>query len=214
MRAIYLALATWAFAESVRLLVAVEYPITRGGLGLKTAILFGASPAPYSTCSSAWRSHRSWSGGRSSIRAWALISGAIRDDEEADTFRYKRLPFVISAIFAAVAGGFLGHYIGLLSPTPMKFNEMAIIMVIAGGFRTFAGPVLGAVTVELLSEALRPLARDPHGSLRPARDRDRPRLSERARGPLRRGGTAPVPCGPPSRPHAHASPTRLRKEPT
>ena len=54
---------------------------------------------------------------------------------------------MISAVFAAVAGGFLGHYIGLLSPTPMKFNEMAIIiiMVIAGGFRTFAGPVLGAV---------------------------------------------------------------------
>src|SRR6185295_881194 len=75
-----------------------------------------------------------------------------------DTFRYKRLAFVISAVFAAVAGGFLGHYIGLLSPTPMKFNEMAIIiiMVIAGGFRTFAGPVLGAISIELLSEALRP----------------------------------------------------------
>src|SRR5207247_628850 len=38
MRAIYLALATWAFAESVRLLVAVEYPITRGDLGLKTTL--------------------------------------------------------------------------------------------------------------------------------------------------------------------------------
>jgi branched-chain amino acid transport system permease protein len=103
--------------------------------------------------------------------AWQVVHSrlgsylrAIRDDEEAaavmgvDTFRYKRLAFVISAVFAAVAGGFLGHYIGLLSPTPMKFNEMAIIiiMVIAGGFRTFAGPVLGAVSIELLSEALRP----------------------------------------------------------
>jgi branched-chain amino acid transport system permease protein len=40
----------------------------------------------------------------------------------------------------------------------MKFNEMAIIiiMVIAGGFRTFAGPILGAISIELLSEALRP----------------------------------------------------------
>ena len=39
----------------------------------------------------------------------------------------------------------------------MKFNEMAmiIIMVIAGGFRTFSGPVLGAVFIELLSEELR-----------------------------------------------------------
>src|ERR1044071_8334929 len=41
MRAIYLALATWAFAESVRLLIAVEYEITRGDLGLATPFLFG-----------------------------------------------------------------------------------------------------------------------------------------------------------------------------
>jgi branched-chain amino acid transport system permease protein len=41
MRAIYLALATWAFAESVRLLVTVEYQITRGDLGLATPFLFG-----------------------------------------------------------------------------------------------------------------------------------------------------------------------------
>ena len=41
MRAIYLALATWAFAESVRLLITVEYQITRGDLGLATPFLFG-----------------------------------------------------------------------------------------------------------------------------------------------------------------------------
>src|SRR5260370_36089214 len=39
----------------------------------------------------------------------------------------------------------------------MKFNEMAmvVIMVIAGGLRTFAGPILGAVFIEALSELLR-----------------------------------------------------------
>src|ERR1700756_2407516 len=45
MRAIYLALATWAFAESVRLLITVEYQITRGDLGLRTALLF-RTPRP------------------------------------------------------------------------------------------------------------------------------------------------------------------------
>src|SRR5262245_54500254 len=45
MRAIYLALATWAFAESVRLLITVEYQITRGDLGLATPLLFG-TPRP------------------------------------------------------------------------------------------------------------------------------------------------------------------------
>jgi branched-chain amino acid transport system permease protein len=89
---------------------------------------------------------------------------AIRDDEEAaavmgvDTFKWKRVVFAVSAVFAAVAGGFQGHYVGLLSPTPMKFNEIAIIiiMVIIGGLRTFWGPVVGAIFVEILSEALRP----------------------------------------------------------
>jgi branched-chain amino acid transport system permease protein len=164
MRAIYLALATWAFAESMRLFVAVEYQITRGDLGLKAPLLFGTPhPTPYyylflgltlAALLVAWQILHSRVG--SYLRA-------IRDDEEAaavmglDTFKWKRVAFVISAVFAAVAGGFEGHYIGLLSPTPMKFNEMAIIviMVIAGGFRTFAGPVLGAVFIELLSEELR-----------------------------------------------------------
>ena len=88
---------------------------------------------------------------------------AIRDDEEAaavmgvDTFKWKRMAFVISAAFAAIAGGFQGHYIGLLSPTPMKFNEMAIIviMVVVGGLRTFWGPVIGAIFIEVTSELLR-----------------------------------------------------------
>jgi branched-chain amino acid transport system permease protein len=165
MRAIYLALATWAFAESVRLLVTVEYPITRGDLGLKTPFLFGtAQPTPYyylflgltlASLLVIWQIVHS--------RVGAYLR-AIRDDEEAasvmglDTFRWKRAAFVISAAFAAVAGGFQGHYIGLLSPTPMKFNEIAIIviMVIIGGLRTFWGPVVGAIFVEVLSEALRP----------------------------------------------------------
>src|SRR2546428_13004964 len=105
-----------------------------------------------------------------SLAAWEIVHSrvgvfmrAIRDDEEAaaamgvDTFKWKRVAFVVSAVFAAVAGGFQGHYIGLLSPAPMKFNEMAtiVIMVIVGGLRTFFGPILGAVFIEVLSELLR-----------------------------------------------------------
>jgi branched-chain amino acid transport system permease protein len=164
MRAIYLALATWAFAESVRLLVTVEYQITRGDLGLAAPLLFGtprATPYYYLFLGLALVAL---------LVAWQIVHSrigaylrAIRDDEEAaatmgvDTFRWKRFAFVVSAVFAAVAGAFQGHYIGLLSPTPMKFNEMAtvIIMVITGGLRTFAGPALGAVFIELLSELLR-----------------------------------------------------------
>lgn len=164
MRAIYLALATWAFAESVRLLVTVEYGITRGDLGLAAPFLFGtprSTPYYYLFLGLALGAM---------LAAWAIVDSrigaymrAIRDDEEAaavmgvDTFKWKRFVFATSAVFAAVAGGFQGHYLGLLSPTPMKFNEMAmvVVMVIVGGLRTFPGPILGAVFIEVLSELLR-----------------------------------------------------------
>jgi branched-chain amino acid transport system permease protein len=164
MRAIYLALATWAFAESVRLFITVEYQITRGDLGLATPFLFGTPRSmgyyyvflglAVVAVLAAWQLVRSRVG---------IYMRAIRDDEEAaavmgvDTFKWKRVVFAISAVFAATAGGFQGHYVGLLSPTPMKFNEMAmiVIMVIVGGLRTFPGPIVGAVFTELLFEWLR-----------------------------------------------------------
>ena len=164
MRAIYLALATWAFAESVRLLITVEYQITRGDLGLATPLLFGTPrPTPYFYLFLALAL-------AAVVAAMGIVRSrvgmylrAIRDDEEAaavmgvDTLRWKRFAFAVSAVFAAVAGGFQAHYVGLLSPAPMKFNEMAmvVIMVIVGGLRTLPGPVVGAVFIEVLSEGLR-----------------------------------------------------------
>jgi branched-chain amino acid transport system permease protein len=164
MRAIYLALATWAFAESVRLLIQVEYQFTRGDLGLRTPLLFGTPhPTPYFYLFLGLALAVGLAARQLVDSRVGTYLRAIRDDEEAaavmgiDTFKWKRAAFVISAAFAALAGGFLGHYVGLLSPTPMKFNEMAmiIIMVVIGGLRTFTGPILGAVFIELLSELLR-----------------------------------------------------------
>jgi hypothetical protein len=40
MRAIYLAIATWAFAETIHILLTAAYPITRGELGLNVPPLF------------------------------------------------------------------------------------------------------------------------------------------------------------------------------
>ncbi len=164
MRALYLALATWAFAESTRVAVTMEYGITRGDLGLPVPkLLHTLSPRPYyefflllavATVASLAVLLRSRIGYR--LRA-------IRDDEGAarasgiNTVRWKRFVFAASSAMAGVAGAAYGHYIGLLSPVGMKFDEMAliIIMVILGGQRTLQGPVIGAVIVEVVSEALR-----------------------------------------------------------
>ncbi|HEX2440439.1 MAG TPA: branched-chain amino acid ABC transporter permease [Methylomirabilota bacterium] len=164
MRAIYLALSTWAFAESVRLLITVEYQVTRGDLGLATPFLFGTPRSKgYYYVFLGTAVVAVLAAAQIMQSRIGIYMRAIRDDEEAaavmgvDTFKWKRVVFAVSAVFAATAGGLQGHYVGLLSPTPMKFNEMAIIviMVIVGGLRTFIGPILGAVLIELLFEWLR-----------------------------------------------------------
>jgi branched-chain amino acid transport system permease protein len=53
MRAIYLAIATWAFAETIHVLLTAAFNITRGELGLNVPPLYGiSSRAPISTLSS------------------------------------------------------------------------------------------------------------------------------------------------------------------
>ena len=164
MRRIYLAITTWAFAESFRLWVITEYKFTRGDLGLSTDLFFDTSdPTPFyylylvSTILCLWIIFEIV---RSPIGYYLR---ALRDDEVAaqamgvNTVRWKRFAFSVSCAMAGFAGALQAHYIGLLSPTPIKFNEMAIIlvMVIAGGLRSFWGPVIGAMFIQVVSEALR-----------------------------------------------------------
>lgn len=164
MRTLYLALATWAFAESTRIAISMEYGLTRGDLGLAVPkLLTATSPRPYYEVFLA--------SAAATVAGLAILLRsrigyrlrAIRDDEGAaraagvNTVRWKRFVFALSSGMAGAAGAIYGHYIGLLSPVAMKFDEMAliIIMVILGGQRTLAGPVIGAAIVEVASEALR-----------------------------------------------------------
>ena len=77
MRAIYLALATWAFAESYRLFITSEYEYTRGDLGLSTPIFFGTPQPPALLLPPAVHDGESCSGSstRSSSRASASTCG-------------------------------------------------------------------------------------------------------------------------------------------
>jgi len=91
----------------------------------------------------------------------AFIS--IRDDEVAaeamgvDTTRFKVLSFVISSMFAGVAGGLFGHYTSFLHPNSFLFTTSfyLIIMIVVGGLGSIEGAILGAVLVTVLLEVLR-----------------------------------------------------------
>lgn len=67
------------------------------------------------------------------------------------------ITFVLAAAVGGLAGGFYAHYITYVGPEVFGFSFMItmIIMVLAGGKGTLAGPVVGAVLVVFLQEYLR-----------------------------------------------------------
>ena len=164
MRGIYLALTTWAFAEISRLLISALYEITRGDLGLQTPTLFGLRsliPYYYLFLGSAtatgvfiyWLSRSKagyfiWSVGQD-----PLLSSVIG----VNVYRWRVVGTVVSGLMAGVAGVLFGHYVGVLAPSILGFQEMAtiIMMTIVGGYGTLVGPFIGAVLIEVLMEGFR-----------------------------------------------------------
>jgi branched-chain amino acid transport system permease protein len=73
--------------------------------------------------------------------------------------RYKLAAFVVAALYASVAGSLFAHFIGFISPEVFGTNMVVLsfTMLYLGGIGTTWGPVIGAVIVSLLPEALRGL---------------------------------------------------------
>ena len=67
------------------------------------------------------------------------------------------LAVFIGCFFAGMGGIVYGTYVGHLAPQTFTILQSVIIviMVIAGGSGTIAGPILGATLLVLLPEALR-----------------------------------------------------------
>ncbi|OFV97866.1 MAG: hypothetical protein A3F68_01825 [Acidobacteria bacterium RIFCSPLOWO2_12_FULL_54_10] len=88
---------------------------------------------------------------------------AIRDDEIAaeamgvDTTRFKVLSFVISSMFAGIAGSLFGHFTMYLHPNSFLFTTSfyLIIMIVVGGLGSIEGSILGAILITVVLEAFR-----------------------------------------------------------
>jgi branched-chain amino acid transport system permease protein len=157
---VYLAMATLAFGEVVRIVVLNTDRLTGGALGL--------NGIPQST---QWwhvlaalaivlfvlaRLRRSKVG-----RAFE----AIKEDETAaglmgiDVHGHKMLAFVLGAAIAGLAGVLNAHLTFFIGPQEFGFDRGVEIltMAILGGVNGLVGPVVGAVIVTLLPELLRGL---------------------------------------------------------
>jgi len=160
MRAIYLSIATWAFAETLRIVLGAAYEFTRGDLGLSVPSLYGhVRPTAY---------YYTFLGFASLclLIIYVLLRSpigyfmrAVRDDPiraqslGVDTARVKLFAFVASSAMAGLAGALYAHYVLTLTPSIADFSEMAriIVMVVIGGLGSFAGPIIAAPFVYALN---------------------------------------------------------------
>jgi branched-chain amino acid transport system permease protein len=73
-----------------------------------------------------------------------------------DVRKYKVKVFVLSAVFASVAGSLYAHYITFISPKSFDFmySIQVVVMVIVGGMGSIWGSLFGSIAMTLLSEAL------------------------------------------------------------
>ncbi len=74
-----------------------------------------------------------------------------------NTARYKIQVFVLSAVYASLAGSLYAHFITFLNPTPFgfHFSIAAVTMVVVGGMASVWGAIIGAALLTLLPEYLR-----------------------------------------------------------
>lgn len=170
LRGLYLALATIAFAQFAVWVFVHWDGLTHGTSGIvlkpvdfapltksaSTGLYYVSLAVTIGFVALAWNMLRSRIG-----RAFV----AIRESEHAaaaltiDLTRYKTYAYVVSALYAGVAGSLFACVVGAV--VPEQFNLFQIViqfcMVFVGGVGTLWGAVIGAVSLVWLQEALRGL---------------------------------------------------------
>lgn len=165
LRGIYLALATIAFVEILRVL-SLNLDITGGAVGI-----FGI-PQPFSTqfgymwlalpilVASGFIAYR-----LERIRAGRAFIALREDELAADAMGInpttnKVTAFAIGAILAGVVGAVSAHFLNTWNARQGTFDAAIIYLafVLIGGSRTFVGPIVGGMALTALPEVLRALA--------------------------------------------------------
>ncbi len=160
----YFAIAMLGLSEVARLLALYLEPLTGGGMGISRIRPPTPDPTPVAY----------WAMGLIALvvvgvtyaidRAqFGLRLKSIREDEVAaeamgiNTTVYKMYAFLLSAIFPGIVGGIHAYYLSYIEPDTtfaLLYTINMAIMTIFGGQGTVFGPVLGAIALYLISEAV------------------------------------------------------------
>ena len=168
LRAVYLALATFAFAEGAQWVFNSWDPVTGGadGMRIKAPVIFGyamgTDPAAFPVITlilalvlAATLYLTTSKLGRSMC--------AIRDSEHAatasgiDVRATKIIVFSISAAYAGIAGGMFTTYQSFMNPENFGFAQIVLVlsMIVVGGLGTLPGTLIGVVVLGILPEIMR-----------------------------------------------------------
>jgi branched-chain amino acid transport system permease protein len=90
---------------------------------------------------------------------------AIRENSDAanamgiNVTYYKVVAFACSAAFTGIAGALYAHYIGFISPESFTLDQSVLFLtaVLCGGMGTLVGPIIGAVVITVINEAIQVL---------------------------------------------------------
>ncbi|MBL8567589.1 MAG: branched-chain amino acid ABC transporter permease [Phreatobacter sp.] len=167
LRGHYLAVATLGFGILISMVLTNEQWLTGGpdGMRVPRLVLFD------------WpvRGSDTWywiGGGAMLIAAWLALNlvdsptgralRAIHDSEVAarvvgvDVARYKLAAFVISAVYASIAGSLLAFFDGHITPDTAGFLRSVelVTMVVIGGMGSVVGSVIGTLVIVVLPQTL------------------------------------------------------------
>jgi branched-chain amino acid transport system permease protein len=163
----YLAIATLGMGVLISMVVSNESNITGGpnGMEVPRLVLFGWRVAGPLT----WY----WISGVTLVVGVLVVVNlmesptgralrAIHDSETAarvlgvDVARYKLLAFVISAVFASIAGSYLVLLDGFVTPTTTSFllSIEFVVMAVLGGLGSILGSIVGAAILVILPQFL------------------------------------------------------------
>src|SRR5215468_8437156 len=169
LRGVYFAMVTVAFVEVIRLIAQLWVSLTRGMSGLSEipkpsllgVTLTSRASQYYLVVGLAlvillilWKLEHSRLG-----LIWKSIGMGdnLAQSLGVNIARHKLLAFMLGCFFAGTAGAFYAHFIRFLFPPEFGFLMATNILVYnyVGGRGHFAGPIVGAIFLSLLSEPFR-----------------------------------------------------------
>ncbi|WP_022884092.1 ABC transporter permease subunit [Glaciibacter superstes] len=167
LRGVFLAIATLAFAEMVRIFL-INQSWTNGAQGMSFPKLVGPEIALIALAIVAF-----WFWRLSGSRLGRALD-AIREDELAartmgiDVAKYRMTSFVIAGAVAGLYGVLLAYFSRFADPNEFSFTAAVdgLVTAVVGGVNLFVGPIFGSIFLSVIPEVQRSLGIDA-GWIRP-----------------------------------------------